>query len=115
MASFSITSYVDIGTIGYPTAGTWEVATDPEFVNVIDRTIADEKYVLHWVSPLPKLDGTGYHADLDAIYVRVKLHVHDDVSDWFYLEPKNQNDQTYNVIRDGVVIKTLDSLLDNIN
>jgi len=113
MARFKIEDYYDLGTKGYPTAGTWEAATDNMFNNVIARVDKDPEAAIVWVTPLEYTeDGiVKAHADLNTIYVRCKLWIDDDVSDWMYItESANQNDQTVVYTENKKVIKTANSL-----
>lgn len=93
MAAFYIDDYESFGCQGYPTAADWEVALDPGFEQIIDSTYKDKYHVLEWHSKMPKIGEDGYYADLDIYYVRVRLYIDDRVSEWFYLPPKNQNEQ----------------------
>jgi len=112
MARFKFEDYYDLGTKGYPTAGTWEAALDSDFTNLIDSVYKDTKSATEWVTPL-EYDDNGVvraHSDLDAVYVRCRLWIGDDVSDWFYLDPANQNDQTVVYTENNKIIKTVNSL-----
>jgi hypothetical protein len=64
---------------------------------------------------VPKADGTGYHNDLDNLYARFRIWEGDTCSDWFYCQPKNQNDQTVIYTENGNVVKTANSLLIGFN
>lgn len=101
MAKLTIESYIDIGTGGYHNASSWQVALDPEFTQIIDQSINDKVNVKEWHSMLPKLNGAGYYADLDALYARVKVHVDDYESPWFVLPPQSQNIQLVRITEDG--------------
>lgn len=101
MAKFCINDYIDLGTQGYHNATSWEVALDPEFIYIIDFTYKNTVNVKCWNSMLPKLDGSGYYADLDRLYARCKVWIDDFESEWFVCEPKNQNDQKYVITEEG--------------
>lgn len=111
MALFTIKNYYDFLTKGYHNATTWEVALDPEFTQIIDRTVKDTTNVKYWHSMLPKITGTGYYADLDKVYARCKVFIDDDESDWFIVEPVNQNDQIITYTEDGkedIIVNSLE-------
>lgn len=93
MARIRVNDYIDIACKGYHNASTYQVALDPEFTQIIDETIEDKVNVEYWDTMLPKLDGTGYYADLDQLYARVKVHIDNTVSPWFTCEPKTQRYQ----------------------
>ena len=50
---------------------------------------------------LPEDGGTGYYADLTRLYARVKVHVNGYVSEWFILNPKDQNVQDVIITEKG--------------
>lgn len=112
MARFKFEDYYDLGTKGYPTAGTWEASLNPEFTDIIASVYKDAKSRSVWVTPLEYVENgvTKAHSDLENIYVRCKLWIDDDVSDWFYLDPTNQNDQTVVYTENKEIIKTVNSL-----
>jgi len=103
MAKILINDYIDVGTGGVHEATTWQVAKDPDFTKIIDESIEDYDNVTEWHSMLPKLpeDGSGYYADLDMLYARVKIHVNGYTSPWFVLEPKSQNIQDVIITEEG--------------
>jgi len=118
MARFIFTDYYDIGTKGYPNAGTWEASEFSDFSTLIDSTYKDPNSVYEWVTPLEYTDAQGIvraHADLSTLYVRVKIWIDNDVSDWYYLPVANQNDQTVTYTENGVVVETANSLDINFN
>ena len=102
MAIFTIDDYISFGTKGYHNATTWEVATDENFENIIDRSYKDRVNVTVWHSPLPKPDGSGYYADLSTVYCRAKIWIDDvEANDWFYMKVQNQNEQKVIYTEDG--------------
>ena len=101
MAAFYVDDYESFGCEGYPTAADWEVALDENFEQLIDSTYKDKYHVLSWHSKMPKIDGSGFYADLDIFYVRVRLYIDDRVSDWFLLPPENQNEQKVRYTEEG--------------
>jgi len=113
MAHIKLLDVIDVGTGGYVNAISVEIAEDIEFTKIIDATYKNTEPVLLaqsrpeenclalWYSMLPKRDGTGYHADLSNLYSRIKAFVDDNESDWFILEPKDQNLQDVIITEDG--------------
>lgn len=103
MAMISIKDYIDIGTGGVHNATSWQIAKDKEFTKIIDQSLKDKVNVKKWYSMLPKLpeDGPGYYADLDELYVRVKIWIDDYTEDWFVLSPGNQNKQKVVITETG--------------
>ena len=93
MARLRVNDYIDICTNNTHNATSWQVALDPDFTQIIDQSLKDTVNVKEWVTPLPKIDGNGYYADLDNLYSRVKVHIDDTESPWFVMEPVNQNKQ----------------------
>jgi len=110
MARFEINDYMDIGTIGYHDATTWEVALDEEFTQVIDTSVHDFVNVTTWNSPLPVINGEGVYKDLDKLYLRVKIHIGDTTSPWYVAEYKNQNKQIVNFVENDEIVESVDSL-----
>lgn len=108
MARIEIIDYIDVGSGSVHTATTWQIAKDPEFTKIIDESIEDYVNVKKWYSMLPMLpeDGTGYYADLEQLYARVKIHLGETVSPWYVLEPKDQREQEVLITKDGVDIET---------
>ena len=116
MAFFKIHDYIDIGTKCFHDATSWQVGLDSEFTEIIDESLHDTTNLLEWHSMLPKIGDPGqYYADLDNLYARVKVHMGDDVSDWFNLPVKNQNDQTIIVTDLNGVDTSYNSLTNNFN
>ena len=110
MAQFSLQSFADVGTKGYHTGTSWKVTLDRAGNNIIDQSLNDTVNLLHWGSPLP--DGAGgMYADLDRVYLFVRVHILADVSPWYYAGWANQNDQTFTITENGTVINTLNSLI----
>jgi len=109
MAKFVVSDYYDFGTNGFHNATSWQVATDENFEDIIDESLEDKINVTEWHSPLKKKGG-GYHKTLDVVYVRVKIHIDNTVSDWFVGTTANQNDQELIYTMNGVVIDTANSL-----
>ena len=101
MAHITIDDVIDIGTGGYHNATSIEIAEDPDFLLLIDATYKDTVHVKKWYSQLPKRDGTGYHADLSKLYVRVKVFVDDNESPWFVLDVADQNKQDVIITEEG--------------
>jgi len=117
MAHIIINDVIDVGTGGYPNAISVEIAEDAAFTKLIDSTYKNKQPVLDainypipatgkpivaiWYSMLPKQDGSGYYADLNSLYSRVKVFVDDNESDWFILDTKNQNIQDVIITEDG--------------
>lgn len=110
MATFRVDEYIDFLTKGYHDGTTWQVALDPDFEHIIDESIHDKVNIKTWKSMLPKIGTSGYYADLDNLYARVKIHILDDVSDWYIMEPKNQNDQTIVYTEEGQSDQSYNSL-----
>jgi len=115
MAMLSIIDYIDINCKGYHNATSWQVALDPDFTQIIDESIEDKVNVQTWHTMLPKIDGNGYYADLDNLYARAKVHIDNSVSDWFVMEPKNQNKQKIIVTELDGTLTEYDSIEDNFN
>ncbi len=115
MARFAINDYISLGCKGYPNAASWQVALDGEFEHIIDESLNDKVNVHSWISPLPKIDGSGYYADLDEVHARVKYHIDGDESEWFVLTTKNQNDQEFIITENKEIIETLNSIEAGIN
>lgn len=110
MARFKVDDYISLGTSSCPIASSWQVALDAEFTQIIDETLYDKHNVYEWNTPLPKINGDGYYADLDKLYCRVKYHVLNGESDWYILPVGNQNDQEVILKQDGVEIERFNSL-----
>lgn len=110
MATFRVDKYIDFLTKGYHDATTWQVALDPNFEHVIDESIHDKVNIKEWKSMLPKIGESGHYADLDALYCRIKIHMLEDVSDWYVMEPKNQNNQTIEYTEEGQPTQYYNSL-----
>lgn len=102
MACIKVNDYIDLGTGGVHNATSYQVALDPEFTQIIDQSLKDTEHVKEWHSMLPMIDRPGnYYADLSALYARIKVHVDDNESPWFVLEPKDQNKQNVTITEDG--------------
>ena len=114
MATFCFSEHRSLGAKGMPTAGTWEVALDPSFTQIIDRTVNNPDAIYTWNSPLPKIGEPGYYVDLPELHVRMKLHIHNSVSDWYVLPVVDQRDQQITTTENGVVTKTLNTIKDGI-
>jgi len=133
MAKFTIDDYIDFGNNGFHDATTWQVSDREDFSNIIDESIHDTVNVKSWISPLP-INGsaTKFHADLDTVYCRVKIHIDDVTSDWFYIGREevivngivtgytwngiiNQNDQPIRVTELDGTVSHYNSITDNFN
>lgn len=90
MAHFKLLDFIEIGCGARHTAVSWQVASDENFDDIIDESLEDTENLWEWHSMLPKSSG-GYHADLDELYLRVKVHIDDNVSPWYVVGPANQN------------------------
>lgn len=101
MAKLTILDVLDVGTGGFHNATSWQVALDPDFTQIIDESLKDTVNVTEWHSMLPNIEGSGYYADLDNLYARVKAHVDDYESPWFVLTPKSQNIQNVIITEKG--------------
>lgn len=110
-----IEDYIDLSTKGYHNASSYQVALDENFEHIIDQTIKDKINVKSWHTMLPKIDGTGYYADLDKVYARVKVFIDNDESPWFTVVPLNQNDQTMMITEEGKETLYLNSIENNFN
>lgn len=96
MATLYVDDYIDVGTKGYPTKCSWEVARDANFTDIIDSSYNDTVNVLTWNTPLP--DGNGwFYSDLVNLYSRVKVFIDNTESPWFVLPVKNQQSQTIEI------------------
>ena len=115
MALLRINDLIDINTKGFHNATTWQVALDENFTQIIDESIKDTINVKEWHTMLPKINEVGYYADLDNLYARAKVWIDDNVSEWFVMEPKNQNKQKIIVVELDGSITEYDSILDNFN
>jgi len=104
MAKLVLNDFMDIGTKGYHTATTWQASTTPDFVDIIEEktTYGSEAGYAHLQLPKP---GGGYYADLDNLYARCKVHILDDVSEWFYMDPVNQNIQDVTITKNFEIIR----------
>jgi len=109
MAQFRLHDFIDVGTHGYIDATSWQVAKDPDFKEIIDQSLHDTVNIYTWNSPLPD-DAGWFYADLDNLYARVKVHILESESDWYVMEPKNQNDQEFVITENGEVVKRVNSL-----
>jgi len=110
VAQFSLQSFIDVGTKGYHTATSWKVCYDRAGKRIIDQSLNDTNNLYHWISPLPDGKG-GMHADLNRVYLFVRVHILQDASPWYYVGWANQNDQTFKITENGNVINTLNSLV----
>lgn len=108
MAKIELLDYIDVGSGSVHTATSWQIAKDPDFEKIIDESLNDTVNIKVWHSMLPMLpeDGTGYYADEEMIYARVKIHLGETVSPWYVLEPKDQREQDVTISKDGVDIET---------
>lgn len=113
MAKITIIDIIDVGSGSYHNATSWQVALDPEFTQIIDESLIDTVNVKEWHSMLPKISGSGYYADLDLLYARVKVHIDNYESPWFILRPKSQNIQNVTITEEGVA--TIHTTSDAIN
>ena len=94
MAQLELKDFIDINTGLFISATSWQVSLDSNFTQIIDESLADEINIYEWNTKLPKIDESGFYADLDNLYARVKVHIGETVSEWFVMEPKSQNQQT---------------------
>jgi len=86
MAFFTIKDYLTIGNVENITRTIWEVATDEDFNNIINRAIITKGDLFSCHMALQKEDGNWYEED-DTVYVRVKLYSDNAESPWFLVEP----------------------------
>lgn len=100
MAYIIFDDFIDVGTGGFHEATSYQFATDPDFINIIDENLNDEINLRRWHSMLPKGDGT-YYADLDNLYARVMIRVGGFWSPWFTVAPQSQNIQNITITQDG--------------
>lgn len=100
-----VLDYIDVGSSSPHTATSWEVAKDKDFNTILDSSYSDEVNVKKWHSMLPKEDSSGYYKDLEAVYVRFKIHCGEHTSDWFYIEPKSQMKMDIKITKQGEVLK----------
>jgi len=114
MAQFELSNFLDIGTQSYHTYTSWQVTYDLAGKRIIDQSLRDPINLHKWISPLPDGNG-GYHADLPAVYLFVRVHTLDTDSPWFYAGHANQNDQSFVVTSNRKIINTINSLLAGIN
>ena len=114
MAQFRLYDYIDIGTKGYHTATSWRVTKDRAGKQIIDESIADTVNLVHWISPLPDGNG-GAYADLNHIYLWVRVHILNDVSPWAYCDVANQNNQMFTITKNGKFVRKVNSLTAGIN
>ena len=110
MATFCFLDHRSLGAKGRPTGGTWEAALDSSFTQIIDRTINNPNAIYSWTSPLPKIGEPGYYVDLPELHARMKLHIHDSVSDWYVLPVVDQRDQEITTTENGVVTGTFNTI-----
>ena len=111
MAHIRINDYIDIGSGGVHYATDWQIATDPQFVNILDQSMNDEVNLRLWYSMLAKPDGNGYYSSTDMIplYARVRIYVGNTQSDWFNAEIESQEPQVVIITENGAVIRITDS------
>ena len=86
MAYFTIEDYLSIGMIEDLTRTVWEVATDKDFINIINRTIKTTGDLLTCHMALQKEDGSWYD-ERDILYVRVKIYSKNGASPWYLVNP----------------------------
>jgi len=109
MAKFKLLDFIDVGTQGYHDATSWRITKDAAGKHVIDQSLNDKVNLYVWDSPLPDGNG-GYYADLNTIYLWVKVHILGSVSDWLRLPPVNQNNQQFIITENGLVVNTVNSI-----
>lgn len=102
MARIYIRDYIDFGTGGAKIDwASYVIALDPDFKEIIDSVTEKKDKPEEFISPLPKIDGSGFYADLDVIYAKVQICVNGFVSNWFNLTPKSQNVQNVRITEKG--------------
>jgi len=109
MAHFSLSTFLDVGCHGYIDATSWQVAKDVNFTDIIDESLHDTTNIWNWVSPLPNGSG-GCYGDLPEVHLRVKVHILESSSPWFYVGYMNQNDQTFIITENHQIVDTVNSL-----
>lgn len=130
MATMKLENVISFSTIVGHTATDWEMATDPDFNDIIDASYMDRINLLEWNSPLP--DGTGgFHKYLPNVYARARVHYRDPeskitnlasspeydendhvvVSDWFVLSDTQQEQEVTITYPDGSIETTSASAL----
>jgi len=115
MATLRINDFIDIGTHGYHNASSWQVALDENFEQIIDESLSDKINIEEWSSMLPEINGKGFYKDLSNLYARCRVHIDHNVSPWYVMKPKNQNDQLYLITEEGKQEFLLDGLETGIN
>jgi len=105
MAFFTIKDFITIGVVEGITRTVWEVASDKDFNNLINKTIVTKGDLFSCHMALQKEDGSWYEED-EEIFVRVKLYSKNGESPWFIVEPNKAH---------LISIWINDNLKDNIN
>lgn len=113
MAKFQLTDFIDVGAHGYHDATSWRVTKDAAGLDIIDESLHDTENLYIWDSPLPDGQG-GFYADLDEVYLWVKVHILESESPWFCAPVANQNDQTFGITENGGLVNTINSLVEGI-
>ena len=108
MARFYLNKFVNYNMTNDVTAVSWQVSTDPAFIDVVAETIMDRVNLVYWETPLKKPDGT-FYTEEDELYVRVKVHTdngtHLSESDWFMATHKEyENGGIIRLTIDGEVV-----------
>ena len=117
MAVFKLIDYIDFDTDHEILSVSWQAATDPAYVNIIDQSLNDTVNKLEWHSMLPVINATdgSCYADLNNVYSRVMIHMRGADSPWYDMVPLNQNDQTIKYKELGGTVTTYNTIIDNIN
>jgi len=75
MATFRLTDFIMYNSYNNITGVSWEVSTDSDFNNIIDKVYNSKEHIIEWFSRLDKPDGSGQYGENDILYVRCKVHV----------------------------------------
>lgn len=116
MARLKVNDYIDIGMKSNVIAVSWQVALDPNFMDIIDESLNDSINLHEWNTPLPKINEPGkYYSDLDKLYGRIKLFFTNGESAWYVMPIANQNAQEIRVTELDGSVTVYDSIIDNFN